>query len=127
MMSADPYMLIGKGVGSSSEEETVIVAVNGHPVDPHHFIVPRPIGEALSLQESRTRFDSVRNYQYYRGIKYMNELTIEELSNMLYDMKQDLQYQLTFEDIDWNFVRECVERAAEVDRLLQEALENDSM
>ena len=40
MMSADPYMLIGKGVGSSSEEETVIVAANGHPVNLHHFYAP---------------------------------------------------------------------------------------
>ncbi len=26
---------MGKEVGSSSEEETIIVAVTGHPVDPH--------------------------------------------------------------------------------------------
>jgi len=37
MMSADRYMLMGKAVGSSSEEETIIVAYEGHPVDPHHF------------------------------------------------------------------------------------------
>ena len=36
-MSAVPYMLMGKGVGSSSEEETVIVAYAGHPVNLHHF------------------------------------------------------------------------------------------
>jgi len=37
MMSAVPYMLMGKGVGLSSEEETVIVAATGHPVNPHHL------------------------------------------------------------------------------------------
>lgn len=37
MMSADLYMLMGKEVGSSSGEETVIVAYEGHPVDPHHY------------------------------------------------------------------------------------------
>ena len=37
MMSASLHMLIGKKVGSSSEEETVIVAYEGHPVDLHHF------------------------------------------------------------------------------------------
>jgi len=37
MMSAAPYMLMGKGVGSSSEGETVIVAYTGHPEIPHHF------------------------------------------------------------------------------------------
>jgi hypothetical protein len=41
VISADPYMLMGKGVGSSSEEETVIVAVDGHPVDPYHFQINR--------------------------------------------------------------------------------------
>jgi len=30
-------MLMGKAVGSSLKEETVIVADNGHPVDPHLF------------------------------------------------------------------------------------------
>lgn len=34
-MSAGPYMLKGEGAGSSSEEETVIVALCGHPVNPH--------------------------------------------------------------------------------------------
>lgn len=30
-------MLMGERVGSSSEEETVIVAAYGHPVNPHQF------------------------------------------------------------------------------------------
>jgi len=32
-------MLMGKGVGSSSGGETVIVADNGHPVVLHYFIL----------------------------------------------------------------------------------------
>ncbi len=30
-------MLMGKGVGSSLKEETIIVAYTGHPEIPHHF------------------------------------------------------------------------------------------
>ena len=38
VMSASLHMLMGKKVGSSSGEETVIVANSGHAVDPHYFL-----------------------------------------------------------------------------------------
>ena len=56
-------MLMGKGVGSSSEEETVIVAANGHPVDLHHFYAR--LAEWLSTVLTRRRgwFDPNTGYQ----------------------------------------------------------------
>ena len=37
IMSAGLYMLIGERVGSSSGDETVIVAPSGHPVNLHYI------------------------------------------------------------------------------------------
>jgi hypothetical protein len=64
MMSADPYMLMGKGVGSSSEGETVIVAHDGgHPGNLHHFYARLAEWLSTVLTSRRGWFDPNTGYQ----------------------------------------------------------------
>jgi hypothetical protein len=55
----------------------------------------------------------------------MSEFTEDELSNLLSELKQDLQYQATFEDLDWDYFEDTVQRAREIDARLQEIRNND--
>jgi len=53
----------------------------------------------------------------------MSEFTEEELSDTLIDIKDDLRYQLTFENIDWDYFENTVRNAREIQNLLNECSE----